>query len=230
MRNDFSGIYIFKNLINGKVYIGSSIRVLFRKGQHQSDLSENKHYNEHFQNAWNKYGGENFSWEILEKCIFESIDHRKNREQYWIDLYRSSDENYDYNITHPVKSVTPSPRRSAISKKMWKDPEFQTYISEVRKDTANDPMFAAKISTSQKLNWEDPIFQEKMKQRDERLKKNEEFKELKRQQALEQSEDPAWIEFLSKKAKDQWAKNRDSLISAQRTGWARKKAEKLNSQ
>jgi group I intron endonuclease len=62
------GIYKIRNKLNGKFYIGSSVDISRRFSHHQLDLSKNKHDNPHLQNAWNKYGGENFEFEIVRLC------------------------------------------------------------------------------------------------------------------------------------------------------------------
>ena len=60
-----SGIYQIKNLINGKIYLGQTQDFETRKKHHFWKLKGNYHYNEHLQSAFNKYGEENFVFEIL---------------------------------------------------------------------------------------------------------------------------------------------------------------------
>ena len=96
---DFCGVYRIVNNINCKLYIGSSIHVNKRLYEHKSTLKSNSHHNSHLQRAWNKYGEENFSFEILE-TIDGDIDTLRKREQYWIDYYKSYDLNAGYNISH----------------------------------------------------------------------------------------------------------------------------------
>ena len=88
------GIYKIENLINHKVYIGQSIDISGRWLEHQIDLRGNRHQSKHLQNAWNKYGSENFSFEILEKCSKEDLTER---EQYWIDFYGGINSKQNYN-------------------------------------------------------------------------------------------------------------------------------------
>ena len=78
------GIYKIENLINHKVYIGQSVNVKERFHKHRGDLRNGKHNSKHLQNAWNKYGEKNFSFEIIEECAKEKLDER---EIYWIDFY-----------------------------------------------------------------------------------------------------------------------------------------------
>lgn len=62
-------IYIIKNIVNNKLYIGCAIDFISRKWRHSTDLRNNKHHNIHLQRAWNEYGESNFSFEILEEYI-----------------------------------------------------------------------------------------------------------------------------------------------------------------
>lgn len=73
------GIYLIYCLINEKCYIGSSINVKRRERQHRSDLKKKIHHCANLQNAWNKYGKENFIWRFIKET--ESLDH-----QYLVDL------------------------------------------------------------------------------------------------------------------------------------------------
>jgi len=75
------GIYEIKNKINGKKYIGSSIDLEKRIYHHKNVLKNNKHKNSHLQYAWNKYGEENFEFNILEYCDDKILE----LEQKYID-------------------------------------------------------------------------------------------------------------------------------------------------
>lgn len=77
-----SGIYKIENLINGKIYIGSSVDLLGRKNAHFSQLNRNIHGNKKLQNSFNKYGKDNFNFKILVKCPPE---YRLKLEQWFID-------------------------------------------------------------------------------------------------------------------------------------------------
>lgn len=65
-------VYRILNKVNGKFYIGSTKGELRRrKSAHLAKLRHNKHYNSYLQNAWNKYGEENFEFIEIETIIFE---------------------------------------------------------------------------------------------------------------------------------------------------------------
>jgi group I intron endonuclease len=89
-----TGIYKIENIQNGKFYIGSAVNLEGRKRQHLSDLSLNKHSNRHLQFAWNKYGSENFKFDILETC---EKDNLLAREQFYIDNLNACIAGYNLN-------------------------------------------------------------------------------------------------------------------------------------
>jgi group I intron endonuclease len=96
-----SGIYKITNRVNGKIYIGSAKSVSHRLSEHKWYLKNNNHENPHLQNAVNKYGLDNFDFSIL-----EDVEQSKllEREQYYLDLYKSYEEETGYNIRRKAKS------------------------------------------------------------------------------------------------------------------------------
>lgn len=91
-----SGIYIIENLINGKKYVGSSVDIKRRWLTHKADFKKGKGVNQHFQNSWNKYGKENFSFNILEE-VEPVEDLLLEREYFWINELNLLDPNKGYN-------------------------------------------------------------------------------------------------------------------------------------
>lgn len=82
------GIYKIVNKINGMVYVGQTKEKFHRRfWLHQWKLRKGNHDNVHLQRAWNKYGEENFIFEIIEILPEEEIDER---EKFWIDFYRKN--------------------------------------------------------------------------------------------------------------------------------------------
>jgi len=62
------GIYRIRNVINNKCYYGSSKNINRRWSKHKSQLRYDRHENVVLQRAWNKYGNENFVFEVVEEC------------------------------------------------------------------------------------------------------------------------------------------------------------------
>lgn len=90
-----SGIYCITNIIDNKRYVGSTAQTFHKRWwQHKNNLNKGNHNNPHLQNAWNKYGEESFSFEILEYCERENLIER---EDWWIDLLGTIDRERGYN-------------------------------------------------------------------------------------------------------------------------------------
>jgi hypothetical protein len=87
-----SGIYIIKNLRNGKFYLGQTQNIRKRWNDHKSNLRKNTHSNIHLQRAWNIDGEKNFKFLVLEYCPVEQLDER---EQVHLDAYVSGNNCYN---------------------------------------------------------------------------------------------------------------------------------------
>lgn len=79
-----SGIYAIRNSTNDKVYVGSSVNMHRRSNQHFNDLRNNRHHNNHLQNAWNKYGENSFDFEVLE---YVEENQLIEKEKIWLDEF-----------------------------------------------------------------------------------------------------------------------------------------------
>lgn len=86
----FSCIYLWINLVNGKKYVGQTQYFYNRMTQYK-----NVGATPYLQHAINKYGIDNFDIEIIEKIPVEKLDER---EQYWMDYYKSYEPDKGYNI------------------------------------------------------------------------------------------------------------------------------------
>lgn len=87
------GIYKITNKINGKCYIGQSNDIHRRWKQ---ELAPNAKLNPHLARAFEKYGIDNFEFEIIEECQREQLNER---EQFYIEIYHSIDPKLGYNKT-----------------------------------------------------------------------------------------------------------------------------------
>ena len=93
--NKVSGIYTIANKVTGKMYIGESLDIYRRwHDEHILQLRKNRHYNKELQNDFNKYGEENFEFEILERYSGNDPISTKARililESYFITQFRKA--------------------------------------------------------------------------------------------------------------------------------------------
>lgn len=90
-----SGIYCIENLTTKKKYVGQSVDIKSRIAKHINELTHVKHHNDYLQNAWNKYGPEDFIFYTLEECQIEALDER---ECYYIELLNTLNRDCGYNL------------------------------------------------------------------------------------------------------------------------------------
>lgn len=128
-------IYKITNLTTGKIYIGSASWYDKRIGTHIHRLRRNDHDNIYLQNAWNKYGEEDFSFEIIEEANKENLIER---EQYWIDTTNCIDRKVGYNIQKIAGTSKGRKMPESARKKIgdfWRGKKFSNErIIKVRKD------------------------------------------------------------------------------------------------
>lgn len=98
------GIYLIRNKINNKIYIGQSVNIYRRWTEHLRAGQPQKYSMKSIRDsktpihlAMQKYGINNFEIQLLEKCNKENLDIR---EQYWIKILKSNDNNIGYNIAN----------------------------------------------------------------------------------------------------------------------------------
>lgn len=116
-----SGIYKITCVPTGKVYIGSAFDFVIRRTEHKYHLRRGNHHNQHLQNAWNKYGEFNFSFELIGEY---KPDDLKKQEQYWVDFYQSANPELGFNIAAIISAPMAGRNHS---------PETRKKISESQK-------------------------------------------------------------------------------------------------
>lgn len=86
-------IYKIENLVNGKAYVGQTVRDFkTRIYEHFYKLNNNTHYNPHLQSAWNKYGEGNF---LAKKIVESPIYELDKLEQEYIEYYEAKRMSYN---------------------------------------------------------------------------------------------------------------------------------------
>lgn len=91
-----SGIYEIRNILTGKVYIGSAVNIRRRWTDHRTWLDKEIHANKKLQRAWIKYGQLSFEFKILELVGDKNL--LVSKEQQWLDSTQAHTDPYGYNI------------------------------------------------------------------------------------------------------------------------------------
>lgn len=91
----YGKIYMIKNNINKKVYIGQTVLDSVLHDRYGGNVEKHTH-NTHLKNSIHKYGWDSFSITILEYCM--SKNELNERERYWIRYFQATNPIYGYNI------------------------------------------------------------------------------------------------------------------------------------
>ena len=147
-----SGIYCIQNLVNDTKYIGKAVDIDVRWRNEINELRRNAFHNIHLQRAWNKYGENNFKFEIVEECNIESLS---DRERFWISFFDSYHNGY--NQTEGGEGMVgfkhSDETKQKISNKLketFSNPENTPWYGKHRSDETK-----AKISKASKERWTD---------------------------------------------------------------------------
>lgn len=150
-----SGIYLIRNTLNGKVYVGQSVHVRIRWRQHRRCARQG--HKSHLYDAIRKYGEDVFVHELLEACAPEQFD---GREAYWMDQYdcRNPEKGYNLMPAGQCGRVMDAATRERLSLKMRgrkRDPEVVRRVAEkIRARKRGDETKAAAERTGKKSRAE----------------------------------------------------------------------------
>lgn len=90
-------IYLVTNIVNGKKYVGQTVKSLSRRKQGHITAAKFHKYNSYFHRALIKYGEETFDWKVLHDGI-ENIDDLNKLEIFYIGYYNTCGKS-GYNLT-----------------------------------------------------------------------------------------------------------------------------------
>jgi group I intron endonuclease len=144
-----SGIYIIRNTINHKIYVGSAVLLIRRYRQHKHRILSGIHQSRHLLHHVSKYGINTLSFELLEKC---PTDLLIAREQHYLDTLRPFVDN-GFN-TSEIAGATVGVKHTEYTKKI---------MSECRKGKKLSEETKRRMSAAQQGRKMSPESIEKMK-------------------------------------------------------------------
>lgn len=103
------GIYKITNNINGKIYIGQSNNIQRRFSEHQNRGATSRIP---VDIAIQRYGKENFNFEIIEEC---SIEQLNQKETYWITYFNSIENGYNCSVGGDQQSIGSNNGRAILT-------------------------------------------------------------------------------------------------------------------
>ena len=151
-------IYKCSNNINGKVYIGYTHKSLEKRMiEHRSCSKNGSYYLLH--KALQKYGEDNFSWEI----IFESKDKEhvlEKMESYFIKEHNSYFETgHGYNMTHGGQGGMTDKKHTTETKEKLKIARSKRVVEPMlgkkHSDEAKEKMKLAKLGKEKSLEYKE---------------------------------------------------------------------------
>jgi group I intron endonuclease len=90
-------VYLYTNKINGKQYVGQTIKTLAARWKNQKSSAKNKKIHRHpIDNAIAKYGAETFDKTVLHECL--TVEEMDFAEMFYIALLNTQSPN-GYNLT-----------------------------------------------------------------------------------------------------------------------------------
>lgn len=151
------GIYRLKCVATNKSYVGSAQNCRTRTQTHRNKLLQGKHINQYLQDAWNKYGPDQFVFELLEKCSKADL---KQREQSWINHLNSGSNKFGFNLAPAVRQVQPSEYLSKTISWYWanlSDEERNERIAHTQTEKGRELLRQNAIKL-----WADPAYRKLM--------------------------------------------------------------------
>ena len=85
------GIFLIRNNLNNRVFVGSGLDLHGIINRHKFDLTSGSHRNQQLQSDWNELGSNNFAFEIVDELAAREgakVDYRaelNSLEQLWLE-------------------------------------------------------------------------------------------------------------------------------------------------
>jgi len=172
------GIYLLRNTVSGKVYIGQSVHTWRRWHEHKKCAQWG--HKSYLYDAIRKYGSAAFVLEVLEECAPLQFDER---EAYWMQVYDALNPEKGYNYMPPGQRgrIMDADMREKIASKLRgkslspetvekirvantgrkHSEETKQKIAAARKGAERPPEIGKKQAATLKIHWEQKTPEEK---------------------------------------------------------------------
>jgi group I intron endonuclease len=97
------GVYIIRNLVDGRAYVGSSINMRKRLREHRQRLTNRNHWNGYLQEAWTGYGGYSFRADVYQEMPGATEEELWAAEVEWIQRLQSHTREHGYNLDNGTR-------------------------------------------------------------------------------------------------------------------------------
>jgi group I intron endonuclease len=146
-------IYKITNLINGKIYIGQTIRPIEERMYEYAQQSKKLKGNSAIHRSIDKYKWKNFKYEVID--IGETINELNEKEKYYIKKFESNNRKYGYNIHDGGRNCKPGPEtRKKMSDAHKGIKQSQEWISNrIHKAGSDEALKYGKIKTQEEKQY-----------------------------------------------------------------------------
>ncbi len=126
-------VYAAYHVIDGKIkrYVGQTVWSLERRRKRHECLALRCDSKTYFHNTLRKYGADSFTWEALTPPI-QDKEERNAQEKRFIQLFRSHDPKYGYNLTLGGEGGIPT---AATRQKLSEARKHRVITEETRQRT-----------------------------------------------------------------------------------------------
>ena len=125
-----SGIYVIRNILSGRVYVGSAINLKLRWRLHRLWLGRGQHHSRRLQGSWSRHGEASFQFEVLEPVADRRL--LLSREQVWIDHFQAFLPAHGYNMLAKAGSPLGHVKSAATRAKIGRSHKGRKHTDEAR--------------------------------------------------------------------------------------------------
>jgi GIY-YIG catalytic domain len=143
---EMPGVYIIRNSVSGRIYVGRSFDCLTRFMQHWWQLRAGEHHNHGLQKDFKHFGEDAFQVAVIAPETW--------REHEFINKYRTCDPCYGYNL-QDAHGWDDESRQRDTERKLMRRRNF-ALLPGVKLDDAMDPLYVAGCMRGREMRREEP--------------------------------------------------------------------------